>query len=85
MIEPTKHERLKQNVLVVGSEIIRVVRNAPYNIEEVYQLFKKEYRELDLDKFYDALTFLWLFDFIKIEDGLISLTRPYNVSEKTLF
>jgi uncharacterized membrane protein len=85
MIEPTKHEQLKQNILVIGSEIIRFIRNSPANLEEVYQLFKKDYNESQIDKFYDAITFLWLLNFIHIEDGLISLTRPYDVSEKTLF
>ena len=85
MIEPTKHEQLKQNLLVIGSEIINVVRNSPANIEDIYQKFKINSSESPLEKLYDALTFLWLLDFITIENGLVSLNIKKDVSEKTLF
>jgi hypothetical protein len=85
MILPTKHEDLKQNLLVVGSEIIKAVRHESENLEEVFQLLKKNRIDASLEKFHDALTLLWLLNFIELENGIIKIIRSQNVSEKDLF
>lgn len=86
MIYPTKHEDLKQNLLVIGSEIIKAVRYSDHNIEEVYQLSKQELNQITLDSYYDALTFLWLMGFIEIQEGVIVIKKSIkDVSQETLF
>ena len=85
MIEPTKHEDLKQNLLVIGGEILKTIRKDSLNVEDIYQEVKSELKESSLEIFYDAITLLWLLDFIKVNQGLIQLNKLDDVSEKTLF
>ena len=85
MIEPTKHEDLKQNLLVIGGEIIRVIKHQSMNIEDAYQQVKKTLSECSLDHFYDSVTFLWMLNFIQINQGILQLNKKENVSQETLF
>ena len=59
MIIPSKYENLNKNVIVIGSEIIKLLKIQSYNIEKLYQQIKKKV-DISFDTYYDALTFLWL-------------------------
>ncbi|MDN3595300.1 ABC-three component system middle component 6 [Zunongwangia endophytica] len=70
MILPTKHENLESNVLVIGADILFHLRKDNLAIEELYQKIRLE-KSLNLDAYYDILTFLWMIRAIKIHKGII--------------
>lgn len=72
MLHPTKHEDLNTNILVIGADILRYLKqNGESSIEEVFQ-FIKERKELSIEKFNDTVLYLWLIEFINVQE--INLT-----------
>ncbi len=69
VLYPTKHEDLRLNSLVVGAEILRILRDEQ-SWESVEGLFQRltESTPISLDQYYNALLFLWLAGLIK-KDG----------------
>ncbi|MEO6304708.1 MAG: ABC-three component system middle component 6 [Bacteroidia bacterium] len=65
MLKPTKYENLNKNPLVIGSFILRKLKVKPYNLEDLYQTIKKE-EGLNLDQFFNCISFLWLADAIEL-------------------
>lgn len=80
MVLPTKHENLQVNLLVLGAEIIRLLKQEKEpTIEDVFQHLKRK-KDLTLERLYDALLMLWLCDFVELEDGSVKIRRDHNVS-----
>lgn len=77
MIIPTKHQNISHNPIVLGADILFLLRKQDTTIEELYQNLKKD-TNIDLDVFYDTITYLWLIDSIRLEKNKISKTA--NVS-----
>jgi hypothetical protein len=73
MLFPTKHENLNNNLLVIGAEVIALLRKKPYNVEELYQMLKKE-KGINLDQYFNCLTFLWLADILIQENFVLNLS-----------
>lgn len=71
MIIPTKHENLENNILVLGADILFYLRKDNLTIEELYQKIRLE-KNINLDSFYDTITFLWMIQSIKFFKGKIS-------------
>lgn len=70
MIIPNKYENLKKSLLVIGANIINILKNKPYNVEELFTKLKN-YNQISLEQFYDTLLFLWLADIVQAnESGL---------------
>ena len=65
MLIPKKHEKLSTNLLVLGADILAFIKNNPCNLEELFQKLKKD-KSIDLDQYYNSLTFLWLAEYIEI-------------------
>ena len=63
--------------MVLGADILFLLRNQDMTLEELYQNLRKK-MSLDLDLFYDTLTYLWLIESIKMNKNKISKT--VNVS-----
>ena len=74
MIIPSKYENLNSNVLIIGSEIIKLLKKQSYNIENLYQKIKKAIN-IGFDTFYDTLTFLWLSEIIEKNEFQIYLKK----------
>ncbi len=74
MIIPTKYENLNNNVLIIGSDIIKLLKKQSYNIENLYQKIKKA-KKIDFNTFYDTLTFLWLSEIIEKNQFQIYLKK----------
>jgi hypothetical protein len=74
MLLPTKYENLNSNLLVIGAEVISHLRIKPYNIEELYQILKKE-KGINLEQYFNCLTFLWLADISIIENFRVKLVN----------
>lgn len=71
MILPTKHQNLDLNPMVLGADILFMLRNKDLTLEELFQVLKKQVN-LDLDLYYDTLTYLWLIDSIDLDKNKIS-------------
>lgn len=75
MLLPTKHENLKKNTLVLGAEVLRFMKNHGESpIEDIFQNLKERY-EISIDIFYDVIVFLWMVDFINLNDSNLSLNK----------
>ena len=72
MLLPTKYEDLNYNVLVLGAHTIRYIKKGTNNIEELFAKIKLEHK-VDLDLFFDIITFLWLADIIIYKNYSITL------------
>ena len=72
MMLPNNFESLAQNPIVIGSYIIESLRKKPYNLENLYQTLLDKY-EINLEQYFDALTFLWASEIITINDNQINL------------
>jgi hypothetical protein len=79
MFTPNKHEHLHKCVIVVGANIIESLKKKDYNIEFLFQHVKQKFqKDISLNQYYNALTFLWLTEIIDIQDFIIKLKK--NVS-----
>lgn len=74
MLIPAKYENLNKNLLVSGADIIFHLRKKHINIEELYQLLKKE-KGMNLNQYFNCLTFLWLADILVLEDVDLKLAN----------
>lgn len=72
MLLPTKYENLNFNILVLGAHTIRYIKNGKTNIEELFSVLKLKHN-VDLDLFFDVITFLWLADIIIYKNYSITL------------
>ncbi len=81
MLIPSKYEDISTNLLIVGSYIITALNSKNYNVEDLYQKLNKNHA-VNLDQYFNALTFLWLAEIINVDSLTISLVK--NVTEKTL-
>lgn len=74
MLLPTKHEDLEKNVLVLGADILMLLKKRKYNIETLFQKIKNK-KSISLGRFYNTLLFLWLADLIELETYYIRLEK----------
>ncbi|WKZ69973.1 MAG: hypothetical protein QY331_01730 [Melioribacteraceae bacterium] len=74
MLLPTKYENLNNNVLILGAHTIRYIKKGVNNIEELFQKLKENHN-IDLDLFFDVITFLWLADIIVYKNYSITLNK----------
>ena len=72
MLIPSKYEDISANLLVIGSYIIRSLKSKKRNIEELFRKLNKEHA-VNLDQYFNALTFLWLAEIINLDAFQISL------------
>lgn len=79
MIIPTKHEKLSENLVVVGADLIEVLKKESYNIEELYRVILRT-RDLHIDVFLDVITFLWLSNVIDFREDVILLRSTREAS-----
>jgi len=74
MLIPSKHERLEKNLLVIGGDIISILKKKPYNLENLFQELKK-IKSININQYYNAITFLWLSEIIQIDEYNIALKK----------
>lgn len=72
MITPTKYSNLKNNALVLGSQVIKLLKNRPYYVDDLFKELRKE-NSVDFDQYYESLIFLFAFDLIQAEEHYIYL------------
>ena len=74
MLIPTKHEKLDKNTLVLGADVLSLLKRRSYNVENLFQDIK-QLKSISLDQYYNTLTFLWL-------SGLIDLKQHRIITIK---
>lgn len=72
MLIPSKHEKLEKNILVLGSDLLGLLKRRSYNVESLFQDIK-QVKPLSLDEYYNTLIFLWLTGFIKLHQHQVIL------------
>ncbi len=78
MLIPAKHEQLQKNVLVIGADIVSILKKRRWSIEKLYEQVKI-LKSISLDQYFNTLTYLYLIDFIDLDNHYISL-KTKNVS-----
>jgi hypothetical protein len=74
MLIPTKHENLDLNILVIGGDIIKHLKGKKMDIENLYQKISSK-KNVNVDSFYNTITFLWLADILEVKDYYLELTK----------
>ena len=75
MLIPSKHEQLEKNLLVIGGDILSILKKRKiWNIETLFQNLK-EVKSVNLNQYYNSITFLWLSDIIQVDEYNISLKK----------
>jgi hypothetical protein len=74
MLIPSKYENLEKTLLVISAEIISFLKTKRMNIEDLFRKAEKA-KSINLDQFYDALTFLWIADVIETDGFHVFLKR----------
>lgn len=76
MLIPTKYEKLNQNAVVIGASVLGLLRKKKYSVEELYQILKKE-KQINLERFFNVLSFLWVADAIETDDFYVSIKKSH--------
>lgn len=74
MLLPSKYEDLNSNLIVVGAYIIEILKRRPYNIEDLFQVLRNKYN-INLEQYFNSITFLWLSDIVTLNTFQISLIK----------
>lgn len=75
MLIPSKHEQLEKNLLVIGANILSILKTRKiWNTEDLFQNLKK-IKSVNLNQYYNSITFLWLSDIILVDEFNISLKQ----------
>lgn len=70
MIIPTKHEKLDESILVLGSIVLKALRTKDYLLEDLYnKVLTKKY--ISIDKFLDSILTLWLLDMVSVNNDIV--------------
>ena len=72
MIVPSKHEKLQNSIIVLGSEIIVFLKDAPLPIEHLYRKISHK-DHITIKLFFDTLLFLWSTDVIRVTKHMVFL------------
>lgn len=79
MLIPSKHEQLEKNLLVIGGDILSILKKRKiWNIEDLFQGLKAV-KSVNLNQYYNTITFLWLSDIIQVDEYNI-LLKQKNVT-----
>ena len=74
MILPTKHQNLNKSPLIIGAEILSILKKREISIENLFQKIRIKF-DISLETFFDSITFLWLINSIKINEQFISKVK----------
>jgi len=74
MLLPTKYEKLNLNIMVIGARVINLLKKQKYTVEDLYQIIKKE-NQINLERFYSVLLFLWITNVIDSNDFYVFLKK----------
>ncbi|MBU0894662.1 MAG: hypothetical protein KKB88_04425 [Nanoarchaeota archaeon] len=75
MLIPTKHQKLNENLISIGSELLKEIKKGDKFVEDLFDNFKDRHERIHLDNFFLALIFLWLVDAINMEEYLLKYKK----------
>lgn len=75
MIVPSKYENLEDSWIMLGYEILKLLKKKPsLNIELVYKKINMQHQNtISLNKYFDVVMFLWLGEMIEVSEYHLSL------------
>ena len=75
MIIPSKEELMRNNILVQGARVLRILEDGSADIDELRNLYptKRSPNVPTLERMFDILTYLYITDFIFIDGNYITL------------
>lgn len=88
MLVPQPESDLSMGLIVVGADIIKILKEnkkEPMFIEDLFKKFIKHDSRRTFNLFIDALTFLYTIDIIKEKDYRVILRYGRNTTQTTLF
>jgi len=74
MLIPSKHEKLERNSLVLGADILSLLKRKSYNVEDLFQEMK-HLKSISIDQYYYTITFLWLSELINFSHHHIAVKK----------
>lgn len=88
MLLPNKYENINDNLLVIGSNLVSVLKHRPHNIEDLFKAVNKErakknLHQINLDQYFNALTFLWLAELIVLNEFQIFINLNKSREDDT--
>lgn len=83
MIIPQPEADMSLNILVVGADVIKVLRNNEMTVDDVLKVFMKTDNRRTLRLFYDTLTFLFILGILEESNYILRIKHGYT--QKTLF
>lgn len=88
MLIPNKYENINDNLLVIGSNLVSMLKQRPYNIEVLFKSVNKEredknLHQINLDQYFNALTFLWLAEIITLNEFQIFINQNKSREDDT--
>ncbi|MBY3249902.1 hypothetical protein ELI54_08300 [Rhizobium ruizarguesonis] len=79
MILPSKFLPAERSLIVVGGEVLNVIKDSPKSVSEVWEHVRGDRNKrgltLGFDWFTLALTFLYTVHMIDMKDGLLTIQR----------
>lgn len=86
MLIPNKHENINNNLLVIGGLLLSLLKKNPNNIEDLFKLANKEREKknlklINLEQYFNALTFLWLAELIELNEFHIVIKPKSNSND----
>lgn len=70
MILPNKYEDLRNSPLIIGKDIILLLRKKNFRL---FDLYAKLSVNINIDTYYDILTFLYAADIISFNNNIVYL------------
>lgn len=74
MLIPLKHEKLDTSIIVLGADLLGLLKRKGHNIESLFQDAKR-IKTLNLDQYYNTLTFLWSSGLIELQNHQVLLKK----------
>ena len=81
MLIPSKYEDIFSNPLIIGSHILKKINSSNYLLDDLYEELTQTF-DINLDQYFNTITFLWLSELIEIDKQIISLVK--NDSSKII-
>lgn len=74
MLIPLKHEKLDTSTIVLGADLLGLLKRKSHNVESLFQDAKR-IKALSLDQYYNTLTFLWTSGFVELQHHQVILKK----------
>lgn len=74
MLIPSKHEKLDTSIIVLGADLLGLLKRKSHNVESLFQDAKR-IKTLGLEQYYNTLTFLWLSGLVKLQHHQVILKK----------